>query len=340
MSDVKIEGQVLGGYPRSRIVRRALRQYESGSYSLLDRERVLHSSALTVIGVQVGQGFPYVVDGMLDWHDIFRPYAEAWRNVTPTGLLRYFDNNFFYRIPLFTGEPEPTDPVLAPRVRSYAPIAEPSKLKVVIPGPVTFTLMSSNRTGVSDEELAEAIARLLAEEVSLAVEAGAGFVQIDEPILSDPKASKDHAALAAELSSMIASRAGGAKTMLSIYFYSPKPEVYEGVLETKVDYIMLDLVDAGGAALRLLERKGCPGHGVGLGVVNARNVYSDEYEAVKGLVEAAMKACQPEEVLLTTSTWLDLIPYKYSLRKTRLLGYYTHRIAGEMGALLALAGGE
>lgn len=66
---------------------------------------------------------------------------------------------------MFTEKPEAGKLVWAPRVGRYAPLAEPSGFKIVLPGPVTFTSMSVNKSGYSSEELAEAIAKLLADEV-------------------------------------------------------------------------------------------------------------------------------------------------------------------------------
>ncbi len=329
---MKVRAQSLGGYPRPRSVRRLLRQSERGEVDPEYRVRLLASASSAVIGAQIAAGFDVVVDGMLDWHDIFRPFASAWRNVTPTALLRYFDNNFFYRIPLFTAEPEPVEPVLAPRVRLYVPLAEPAGLKVVVPGPVTFTLMSEVIGGLRRDELAEAIARLLADEVRAAVEAGASFVQVDEPILGDPEVGRDEASLAADLASRIAGAAGEAETMLAVYFYPPKREVYEEVLKAKVDYVMIDAVDGGGKGATLVAEAGGGRKGVALGVIDARSIYMDRYEGVKSLVEAALEGLREKEsLILTTSTWLDLIPYSYSIKKTRLLGLYAERIAGDLG---------
>lgn len=336
-----VSAQTLGGYPRSRLVRRTLRMLEQGEVSVWHARDVVRLASAAVIGAQVSSGLAIVSDGMLDWHDIFRPFVEAWRNVTPTGLLRYFDNNFFYRIPLFTSEPEPSDPVLAPRVREFVQLVAPATLKVVVPGPVTFTLMSKNASGISSEELAEAIARLLALEVKSAVEAGAGFVQIDEPILSDPDAKRDDAILAAELADRIASEAG-APSALSVYFYSVKPSIYDALLDAKVDYIFIDIVDGGGASADVIASKGVGGKKLGLGAVEARNIYSEPFERIAGRVERALKGLKGEieELVITTSTWLDLIPYKYSLKKTRLLGVYAEKLAEKLGATYLPPGGE
>lgn len=330
-AELKVWGSALGGYARSRLVRRLLREYERGAVSQAELERTLIEASATVIGSQLSSSLLYVVDGMLDWHDIFRPFVEAWRNVTPTGLLRYFDNNYFYRIPLFTAEPESSRLILAPRVRTFSRLAEPSLLKVVMPGPFTFAFMSENATEKSREELAASIAKLLAAEAKAAVEAGAGAVQIDEPLLSDPDVTKDQAILATELASEIAKSSGSAKTILSIYFDVPKPEIYEQAMAAKVRCVSIDAIDAPARFNELVASKGLRECSA-LGLVNARNVYDDELQRLEEMAAGAANGI--DELGITTSTWLDLIPYDYALRKTRILGLLTERIAKRVGGEL------
>ena len=327
----------LGGYPRCRYLRRILRDFEQGSASRWEVEEAVTRASATVIGVQVASGALYVSDGMLDWHDIFRPFVDAWRGVTSGGLLRYFDNNFFYRVPIFVGEPETSYLVLAPRVRKFLPLVEPSKLKVVVPGPVTFTVMAENRTGRTFEELADRVASLLAEEARRAAEAGAELVQIDEPILSDPEVSVDTARLSAELCSKIA-RSAGVKTSLAIYFGAPEVRVYEAVLDARVDYLSVDIATNPARALELLKLKGFGSHAPVLGLVDSRSILPDD---ISKLVELAKEvlAGYDGEVGVTTSTWLDLIPYQYSLEKTRLLGLLAELLAQKLRAQLVRRGG-
>lgn len=330
MKPSRIWSMVLGGYPRSRRARHALRDYERGAIAYGEAEERVIEAGLIVIGVQLASGNLYIVDGMVDWHDPFRPFVEAWRNAYPDGLLRYFDNNFFYRIPVFTDDPEPSRLVLAPRVLRFRELVEPAQLKVVVPGPVTFALMSRREADMSVEELAESIARILSMEVREAVKAGASLVQIDEPMLTDPEASRDQAVLAAELASRIASEAG-ARSALALYFDVPKPEVYEALLDSKVDMLILDVADAPTRALELLKSKGFGGHTPGLGLINARQIYDDRYSLVASALKELIGSIDSEELAVTTTTWLDLIPFRYSIRKTYLLGLYTERLAAELG---------
>lgn len=328
---MKVWASPLGAFPRNKIVRRALRDYEQGLLSYDELNDLVFSTSLTIIGAQIVSGMTYVVDGMLDWHDIFRPFVSAWRNVTPTGLLRYFDNNFFYRVPFFVNKPEPATVVWAHRVRKYLPFVEPAGFKVVVPGPVTFAYMSKSKQDLSREELAYSIAELLSLEVKRAVDAGAAMVQIDEPLLSDLEATPDMAVLASELAGKIASQAGNAKTVLAVYFGVPRADVYERLLDSKISCLSLDVGDNPEKATELLTSKGFGSHCAVLGLINSRVVYEDKLDLLVDIASRILKEYEGEEVGLTTTTWLDLIPYSYSLAKIKLLGILTDRIALKLG---------
>ncbi len=323
---MRVEAEVLGGYPRSERVRKTLRRLEEkGEAGHVEALRAVWEDTLLLLGVQLGAGLDAAVDPVLEWHDPLRPFAEAWRNVAVDGLLRWFDNNFFYRIPVFIDEPDPKRLVVAPRVRQLrSALPGWARVKVVLPGPVTFARLSRNQTGKSLEELASDIAAILAREAKAAAEAGAAVVQLDEPWLADVDATPDDAALAAELASRILgeAKAAGASTRLAIEYNVPEPGVYEKLGSLKnVDYLVLDVADAPEKALRLIEAKGAPTAGLGLGVVQARNIYPEHYGSVKPWIERAVKAAEPEALLLTTSAWLDLIPLSYAVQKTNILGH-------------------
>lgn len=322
---VLVEAEVLGGYPRSARVRKLLRRLEEkGEAGHVETLRAVWEDTLFIIGAQLGAGLDYATDPVLEWHDPLRPFAEAWRNVAVNGLLRWFDNNFFYRIPVFIDAPDPKRYVVAPRVRQLAEALPGfTRIKVVLPGPVTFTRLSKNKSGKSDEELAEDIAAILAREAKAAAAAGAAVVQLDEPWLADVDATPDDAALAAELASKILgeAKAAGAATRLAIEYNVPEPSVYEKLLDVKnTDYLVIDVADAPEKALSLLGSKGAPS-GLGLGIVQARNIYREHYGKVKPWIDRALEAAKPEKLLLTTSAWLDLIPLQHALEKTNILGH-------------------
>ncbi len=330
---MRLEAEVLGGYPRSDRLRKLLRAAEErGEAPDAEVRRVLEEDTLIVVGAQLGAGLDRVVDGMMDWHDPLRPFAEAWRGVAVGGLQRWFDNNFFYRVPVVVEPPDPKRLVVAPRVRWLRSLGV-ERVKAVLPGPYTFAKLSQDRAGLGFPRLAEALGELLAREARAAVEAGAEVVQLDEPALGDVDARPEEVRELREVYARISEAASG-RVRIAVPYRPPAPEVYRELAEVKVGGLVLDVVDAPEAALELLRREGAPWPAVGLGVVQARNIYRDDYGRVRGLVEAALRALEgsgARTVVVTTSAWLDLIPFRYALEKTRLLGAYAARLAEELG---------
>ncbi len=324
-------GFVVAGYPRPRHVRIALRDRERGELPLGAAEESLALGAATVIGAQVSAGLAFAGDGCMDWHDILRPFAVAWRNVSLGGLLRFFDNNFFYRIPVFHGEPEPTDSLVAPRVKRFLPLARPAGFKATIPGLLTFLRLSKNEAGVEDEELGKAIAEVLAAEVKGAVAAGASLIEVQEPFLADVDASPDDVELLKDLLKPIREAAGEAKLVLSIYYNFPERKVYEKLLEVDADYVALDFADAPKRAYETLESVGRGSWVPAFGEINGREIYDDNVSVLSERIAAAAKSLSLDEVVVTTTSGFELIPYRYSLRKTVLLGRLAESVAEKLG---------
>ncbi len=322
---MKVWGMVLGGYPRSRLARYTLRDLERGDLSLSDYTQRIRATHAEIIGVQKGAGLPVVVDGMVDWHDMFRPFVRSWRNVSLDGLLRYFDNNFFYRIPVFTGEPDIIEPVWAWRVREFSLLADPARLKIVLPGPLTMAKMSKNNTSLSIEDLADRIARLLRREVEL-VSGFDVFVQIDEPILSDRKTTVDDAKLAVDLANEIVKDVED-RSVFAVYFDFPSKSIVEELLNLNAKYLMLDISDS----IIRAEREAVPltGHVPVLGIIDGRRIHEDQIsERIIRIIKTL--AQDTEEIVVSTTTWMDLIPYRYALKKTFILARTVESLASKL----------
>lgn len=84
--------------------------------------------------------YRYVIDGMLRWHDLLRPFAEKLDGVEVDGLSRWFDNNLFYKKPVIVGEVKRTNKILKEYV--YPSEIPNRRFKLVLPDPFTFTSLS------------------------------------------------------------------------------------------------------------------------------------------------------------------------------------------------------
>ena len=314
---------VLGGYPRNRRIRHLVRDFEEGRVSSVEFNSVLGEEAVFLVGVQRGLGCRYVVDGMLEWHDIFRPFVESWRGVYPSGLLRYFDNNFFYRIPVFHDAPEPFRTVVSPRYQLVKEHLGPASFKAVIPGPVSFLSLSKNETGKDDVWLATKIAEALNRELTALGDSV--VIQVDEPALTDSELYSRVKGSVGDIYSALLEKVN-APVHVSVYFGCILEDAYKELLDVRgLDMVNLDVVDCKRAS-GIVKEYGIVGRKLGLGVIEARDIYKDSFDRVRELVNSFVDNVDVEAVHLTTSTWLDLIPFDYAIEKTRLLSEYSSRI--------------
>ncbi len=305
---------VLGGLPRSARARKILRDVERGLVSEARALQALLEETIGLMWFQLGAGLEVVSDPLIDWHDILRPFAESWRGCYVDGLARFFDNNFFYRVPVFIELPTPSRSVLRSRVSTLVEhLPSWAKLKVSVPGPLTFAKLSRVGGELRFDQLVEEIAKIIRNEVVEAVEAGARFVEIHEPWLSDVDATRDDAKLAVELIDKHFSDLGVA-TVLATYFQPPSPEVWEELCNAGTSYVVIDVVDSPTRARKALEK--CVPKGLALGVVQARDLVDPSVDVVKEFLELARGV---DKLAVTTSAGLELLPIDAALDKIRRL---------------------
>ncbi|MCE4606039.1 MAG: hypothetical protein F7B59_01725 [Desulfurococcales archaeon] len=327
---VDVSCSVLGGYPRNRRVRHLVRDYEEGRLSSNEFYNALMGESIFLAGVQRALGCECIVDGMLEWHDILRPFVNSWRGVYLSGLLRYFDNNFFYRIPVFREAPEPMNHTLSTKFNMIKDYIGSSLYKAVIPGPATFAALSKNETGKDDVWLAVKIAEALNSELR-GLSGNDIIIQIDEPALTDKEL---YDRIRSHLEEIYGSLLPGLDTSVrvSVYFGCVLEDAYAELLDVKgLDFVTLDGVDCKKIST-LIKEYGVKNRKLGLGVIEARDIYEDDYTKVKTSVSKVLEEYEGDLSLLhlTTSTWLDLIPYEYAVRKTGVLSYYSNRIKEEV----------
>ncbi|NPA22759.1 MAG: hypothetical protein GXO23_00475 [Crenarchaeota archaeon] len=317
---------VLGAYPRSAKTRKAIRDLDEGKISIEEARLAILEDTSYICGIQCGSNLSYVQDPAIEHHDIFRPFVEAWRGVYADGLLRFFDNNFFYRIPVFIEEPDVQRCVISQRVRVLRKIAHDHPVKISVPGPITFTYLS--KTELDKGELAVSISKAYVLDSELG-DAVPDVLQLDEPFLTDPDATPYHVSVLEDCVKELKRRFP--RIIVSLYYGVPKEDVFKKLIELPVEAVTLSLVEYPDRALELLRRCRPEASRTCIGVIDARDIKVEEYEKVKKLVEKATDQIGSRQLYgITTSCGFELIPLKYAIEKTRVLGRYGLRIAEEL----------
>jgi 5-methyltetrahydropteroyltriglutamate--homocysteine methyltransferase len=196
----------VGSWPRSSELLRAQRQKQRGAISAEDFERVADDAVLEVLRQQEDAGVDIVTDGEQRRDNFYSFVAEKLDGVRLMTLAEMLDivedkagferilqtldvPAFAIKNPTCVGkierrEPLALDEYLFLRRHTDRPI------KVPLPGPYLLTRAmwvkeATRAVYPTKEELAEDVVSILLEEIRELRDAGADFIQFDEPVLTE-----------------------------------------------------------------------------------------------------------------------------------------------------------
>ena len=234
-------------------------------------------------------------------------HAEG-EGVSALEMTKWFDTNYHYLVPEFSPEQEF---VLA----STKPLDEFNEAKAlgvhtrpVLAGPVSFLKMGKRTDGGDPLALLPRLVPVYAELLQRLADAGADWVQMDEPCLVLDLTEDEKQAYAFAYEALAA--AGGPKLMLATYFGAIGDNLRTAAA-LSVAGLHLDLVRAPEqleAALSLLPEDRV----VSLGVVDGRNVWRADIAALLDRLDPVV-ASRPGCVELAPSCSLLHVPFDLAL---------------------------
>ena len=229
--------------------------------------------------------------------------ARGTRDAPAMEMTKWFDTNYHYIVPEFTeGQ--------SFRLASLKPIEEFLEAKAlgihtrpVLLGPVTWlSLGKAKDAGVDPMTLLSTILPIYASMLLRLREAGADWVQIDEPVLvtdlSDAQARAFRAAYA-ELGGI------GPKVMLASYFGALDDNL-DLALSLPVAGLHVDLVRAPGQAAQVLAQG--TGKVLSLGLIDGRNVWRADLARAETLAQAVAQAHGTDRIQIAPSCSLLHVP--------------------------------
>jgi 5-methyltetrahydropteroyltriglutamate--homocysteine methyltransferase len=319
-----ISTTVVGSYPkppedgRTFVVRQTLHRLERGDASAEDVRRAQDDLVREVIGEQEEAGIDLVTDGQARWDDILTPFARRMAGFEIGGLLRWFDNNVYYRRPVCVSEVEWRGPASVDAF-SFARSVATVPVKAVVPGPVTFARLSVDEHYGDHERFVLAIARVLAQEAFELEAAGARTIQIDEPALLG---APEDLALAKRALGVVTAELEATQTILATYFGDAKRLGVE-LFELPVDGFGFDLV--AGPENSELVGQAPDGKRVQAGVLDARNT---KLEPVDDVVRAitALGDGLASDLWVSPSAGLEFLPREKARAKLHRLSEAAEKV--------------
>lgn len=197
---------VIGSWPRRKVLLRAQKAKRRGQFSHEEFQRVADEEVLRVLALQNEAGVDMVTDGEQRRDSFFSFVAEKLAGVqmmTLAEMLDVIEDKAGFEmilqtldVPAFSisnatcvGPVSRREPLAVDELRFLKQHTD-KPVKVPLPGPYLLTRGMFVR-GVSQphyetkEALGDAVVALLREEIVELLEAGADFIQLDEPVLTE-----------------------------------------------------------------------------------------------------------------------------------------------------------
>ena len=325
------------GYPRIGSLRElkfASEKYFAKEISQEELNKVAHELKLSNWHTQKNDGIDFIssndfsfYDGMLDtafmlgaiperykklglskldtFFAMARGYQEGGNDVTALPMKKWFNTNYHYIVPEFEDSTELA--LDATKILEEFNEAKETgtETKINVIGPYTFLKLAHYKGTKNLSAYAEKAANLYKELLAKAAEAGAKWVQIEEPALVHDTTADDRV-LFEKLYKIVLD--GKKLSVLLETYFGDIRDSYKTVTELPFDAIGLDFIE-GKETLNLLQKEGFPKDKILFaGVVNGKNIWKNNYAKTIELVNK-IKAATEAEVVLSTSCSLLHVPY-------------------------------
>lgn len=303
----------IGDSPEQQRHRQAYTRWERGEISDEEFERVQDEVTREVIEEQIRAGLDVVTDGQIRWYDPVSHLARKVEGCEIDGLLRFFDTNFYFRRPVVTQSLRRREPVLR-REFEFARSVSSRPVKAVITGPYTIAKLSIDRSSRGFDFLLQEWTRVVTEEISDLVSAGARVIQVEEPaILRNPGDWN----LFKRSVEQLASARGEADLLLATYFGDATP-LYPRFCRLPVQGLVFDLTYAPKLP-NTIARLGCP-LDLGLGIVDGRNTRMERIDELLPVLRTILPTIGSSRVYLVPSCGIgDYLPRATAFAKLELL---------------------
>jgi 5-methyltetrahydropteroyltriglutamate--homocysteine methyltransferase len=232
-----------------------------------------------VVSVQTDAGLDRISEGQLRWDDMLAHPLAVHDSVETRGIVRYYDNNNFYREPVVTDDLT-ADGDVAAELDAAADLVD-SGLQAVLPGPYSLADLATDEHYGDDAEFLEAVAEFLAAEAEAFPDVETLFLL--EPSLVENAPAEDADERASEAIDTVAA-AIDADVVAHTYWGPIEEKVYAHLMDADVDAIGFDLIADHNKNVYNVQEYGTK-DSVALGVVDGQNTRVESPETIRDRVD-------------------------------------------------------
>jgi len=265
---------------------------------------------------QESAGLDRIVEGQARWDDMLAHPLAVHDAVETRGIVRYYDNNNFYREPVVTGDLTPDGDVVRELEAAAEHVSE--GLQAVLPGPYSLADLATDDHYGDEADFLGAIAEFLAGEIE-------AFPAVETLFLLEPSLVENPPGEAGERASeaidAVAS-ASEADVVVHTYWGAIPEKAHAHVLDADVDALGYDLVSDPDGCVYNVQEYGTTDD-VALGVVDGQNTLVESPETIRERIDWFAERTPAQEygtVYATTNTELFYLPVNRFEEKLDALG--------------------
>ncbi|MBX0321495.1 5-methyltetrahydropteroyltriglutamate--homocysteine methyltransferase [Halomicroarcula sp. F13] len=232
-----------------------------------------------VVSLQQDAGLDRVVEGQLRWDDMLAHPLAVHDSVETRGIVRYYDNNNFYREPVVQDDLTPDGDVAA-ELDAAAELVDDG-LQAVLPGPYSLSDLATDEHYGDEAAFLDAVAEFLAGEVEQFPEVETLFLLEPSLVENDPADGTDERV--SEAIDAVAN-ATDADVVTHTYWGAIEEKTYAHLMDADVDAIGFDLVADHDSNVYNVQEYGTKDD-VALGVVDGQNTLVESPETIRDRID-------------------------------------------------------
>jgi len=318
---------VVGSYPKPTWLHRAddLHDEESGFDTEAFRE-AKDDAARLITREHERAGLDVVVDGEMRRTEMVEYFADRIDGYEFNGPVKVWGHNYFDK-PSVVDEVGYAEEWLVSEYEFTSAVAS-QPVKVPITGPYTLARWSFDEVYGDETALAHDLAELVNEEIRALVDAGARYIQIDEPALATTP--DDHALVGECLDRIVADVPADVRLGLHVC-YGDYSRIYPEILEFPVDEFDVELCNGDYEQLDVFETPAFT-KDLGLGVVDAHDATVESVAEIKANIERGLSVVPPDQLTVSPDCGLKLLDREVAYAKMDNLVTAAREVEAELDA--------
>jgi len=319
---------VVGSYPKPTWLSRAKKLAEDPDSGFDERAlaEAQDDAARLITHEHERAGLDTVVDGEMRRDEMVEYFARRIRGYEFNGPVKVWGHNYYDK-PSVVSKVEYDEPWLVEEFEFTAEVAS-RPVKVPMTGPYTLARWAFNEAYDTEADLAYDLADLVNEEVHRLVDAGARYVQIDEPALATTP--DDYAVVGECLERIVDDVPEEVRICLHVC-YGDYSKLYPAINDFPIDEFDVELCNDGYQQIDVFREPSFEPD-LALGVVDVHDATVESVAEIKANIKEGLKVVSPDRLSVSPDCGVKLLPREVAYQKLSNMVTAAREIEAELDA--------